>query len=94
MEDTNSALRCSKFPLGLEPDIEGFVGDGGLVVKEGDWVVEGFLVALQSIRAQISNRSLRIAEKASVRQGKIMKGVFMLLSQNDLKSVGSCEFRI
>ena len=52
-------------------------------------MVGGGLVALQSMMAQMLNRSLGIAEKAIARQGKSKKGIFMLLSQNDLKSLRS-----
>ena len=50
-------------------------------------VVGGFFFALQSMKAQMLNRSFGIAEKAIARQGKSRKGIFMLLSQNDLKSL-------
>ena len=53
----------------------------------GALVVGGFFFALQSMKAQMLNRSFGIAEKAIARQGKSRKGIFMLLSQNDLKSL-------
>ena len=60
------------------------VAVGGDLVVGGGLVVGGF-VALQSMKSQMLNRSLGIAEKAIARQDKSITDVFMLLSQNDLK---------
>ena len=85
VKNTNWALRSPKFPLEgpVGTELEEGVAVGGDLVVGGGLVVGGF-VALQSMKSQMLNRSLGIAEKAIARQDKSIRDVFMSLSQNYL----------